>query len=134
MPIYNIECKTCKRVEYGIVRDLEDFRPFDKCCGKPMELFRAIYGHVDTTESKRSRNLHAPAIISDIKPYKSQVTGEMVSSRSRHNEILKERNLIEVGNETEYLVNNSRRNREERIKKDATERKQQIADIVNAKT
>jgi hypothetical protein len=46
---------------------------------------------------------NAPTVMGDIQPYQSMVTGEMVTSRSRHRAILKEHNCIEVGNETKYL-------------------------------
>lgn len=42
-------------------------------------------------------------VMGDLKPHQSMVTGEVVSSRSRHREILRQHNLIEVGNETSYL-------------------------------
>lgn len=42
-------------------------------------------------------------VMGDIQPYKSQLTGEMVESRSRHRALLKAHNCIEVGNETKYL-------------------------------
>jgi hypothetical protein len=35
----------------------------------------------------------------DIQPYKSMVTGEEITSRSRHRAHLKEHNRIEIGNE-----------------------------------
>jgi hypothetical protein len=38
-------------------------------------------------------------IIADIQPYKSQITGEIIHSRSRHRNHLKDHNCIEVGNE-----------------------------------
>lgn len=38
-------------------------------------------------------------VMSDIQPYQSMVTGEMVTSRSRHRQHLKEHGCIEVGNE-----------------------------------
>ena len=40
-----------------------------------------------------------PLIMPDIKPYKSMVTGEMITSRSRHREHLRQHGVIEVGNE-----------------------------------
>lgn len=40
-----------------------------------------------------------PYIFGDISPYKSPVTREPITSRSRHREHLKETNCIEVGNE-----------------------------------
>ena len=36
----------------------------------------------------------------DIKPYKSMLTGEIVNSRSRHREHLRERGYVEVGNDS----------------------------------
>lgn len=42
-------------------------------------------------------------VMGDIQPYKSQLTGEMVESRSRHRALLRAHNCIEVGNETKYL-------------------------------
>jgi hypothetical protein len=35
----------------------------------------------------------------DIQPYKSSVTGELIQSRSKHREHLRQHNLVEVGNE-----------------------------------
>lgn len=43
-------------------------------------------------------------IMSDIKPYRSMVTGEMIEGRAQHREHLKKHGLIEVGNETKYLT------------------------------
>ena len=43
-------------------------------------------------------------VMSDIQPYKSMATGEMITSRSSHREHLKKHNLIEIGNETKYLT------------------------------
>lgn len=41
----------------------------------------------------------APMIMRDIDPYKSMITGEMITSRSRHRDHLRQHNCIEVGNE-----------------------------------
>lgn len=38
-------------------------------------------------------------IITDIQPYKSIATGEVINSRSQHREMLKRHNLVELGNE-----------------------------------
>jgi hypothetical protein len=43
-------------------------------------------------------------VMPDIQPYKSMVTGEMITSRSRHREHLKMHNVIEIGNEDKYLA------------------------------
>ena len=42
-------------------------------------------------------------VMGDIQPYRSMVTGEMITSRSGHREHLKAHQLVEVGNETKYL-------------------------------
>jgi hypothetical protein len=47
----------------------------------------------------------AHMIMPDIAPYKSMVTGEMITSRSVHKQHLKRHGLVEVGNETKYLEN-----------------------------
>jgi hypothetical protein len=41
----------------------------------------------------------ATRIMSDISPYQSVITGEMITSRSKHREHLKRHDCIEVGNE-----------------------------------
>ena len=41
----------------------------------------------------------AHEVMPDIKPYKSMITGEVISSRSKHREHLKRHGCIEVGNE-----------------------------------
>ncbi len=38
-------------------------------------------------------------IMPDIKPYKSMITGEEISSRSKHRNHLRQHNCIEIGNE-----------------------------------
>ena len=40
-----------------------------------------------------------PSITPDIKPYKSMITGEMITGRSQHREHLKRHGVQEVGNE-----------------------------------
>lgn len=47
--------------------------------------------------------VNAPMVMGDIQPYRSQLDGSIVSSRSRHRELLKAHGCIEVGNETKYL-------------------------------
>lgn len=50
--------------------------------------------------------MSAPLIMPDIAPYKSMITGEMINSRSKHREHLKQHDCMEVGNETAYMVKN----------------------------
>ncbi len=45
----------------------------------------------------------APMVMPDIHPYKSMVTGEVITSRSSHRDHLKAHKLVEVGNETKHL-------------------------------
>ena len=42
----------------------------------------------------------SPDVMPDIQPYQSMLTGELITSRSRHREHLKERNAIELGNDS----------------------------------
>lgn len=50
------------------------------------------YGH----ETERP----TPAVLPDIAPYKSMVTGEVIESRSKHREHLKRHGYEEVGNDS----------------------------------
>lgn len=86
MPIYAMQCGECSRTEdiYRSVKGMNDDLP--ECCGNPMH-----------------RRIVAPFVATDIQPYKSMVTGEMINSRSQHRSHLKQHGLIEVGNETKHL-------------------------------
>lgn len=69
---------------------------------------RWIY-HADGSVTEVNGDYEAPQrlsamVMGDIQPYKSQVTGEMITSRSQHRDHLKAHKLIEVGNETKYLA------------------------------
>lgn len=86
MPIYAMQCSSCGREEdiYRSIREMDTDLP--ECCGEPMH-----------------RRVVAPMVAADIQPYKSMVTGEMITSRSQHRSHLKQHGLVEVGNETKYL-------------------------------
>jgi len=43
----------------------------------------------------------SPQLVMDIAPYEHPITGEMVTSRRQHKELLKRHGCIEVGNEKE---------------------------------
>lgn len=45
----------------------------------------------------------APMVIGDIAPYRSQVTGEMITSRSQHREHLKAHDCVEIGDQMHHL-------------------------------
>ena len=85
MPIYRILCPHCE-AEQDIYRAFKDYDDLPECCGQKMQ-----------------RKVTAPYVAADIQPYRSMVTGEMVTSRTRHRSILREHKLVEVGNETKYL-------------------------------
>lgn len=85
MPIYHIGCRVCEREE-DIFRSFRDFDDLPDCCGQKMH------------------RIPCPAMVTnDIQPYLSMVTGEEITSRSRHREHLRDHNCIEVGNETHHL-------------------------------
>ena len=44
-----------------------------------------------------------PMIIDDITPYRSQVTGEMITSRSQHREHLRLHGCVEIGDQVHHL-------------------------------
>lgn len=50
-----------------------------------------------------------PTVMPDIKPYQSMITGEIITSRSKHREHLREHGCVEIGNEalktTQYYQN-----------------------------
>ena len=50
-------------------------------------------------DSNRPKEVDAPYVFGDIEEHRNMATGEMVSTRSRHRQILREHNLEEFGNE-----------------------------------
>lgn len=81
MPIYLIRCPHCEaqREVYRSFREMDDL---PECCGVPME-----------------RVICPSMVMADIQPYQSMITGEYITSRSRHRDHLRAHNCIEVGNE-----------------------------------
>ena len=53
---------------------------------------------VETTRARVSTA--TPEIMPDIQPYQSMVTGEIITSRSKHRQHLKDHGMIEVGNDS----------------------------------
>lgn len=82
MPLYVVRCEKCGE-ETEIIRSLANYDDLPSHCGEKMR-----------------RVIVAPAVIADIQPYKSMITGEMITSRSKHRTHLKEHGCTEVGNET----------------------------------
>ncbi len=69
----------------------------------------------------------APMVMPDIQPYKSMQTGEMITSRSKHREHLRQHGLVEIGNEVNYHLKNRR------PPDDRESRKRAIASVLAAK-
>jgi hypothetical protein len=65
-------------------------------------------------------------ILDDIAPYKSMITGEMISSRSKHNAHLRQHNMVETANEQKYIA----KRRENIQLEQKKQRREQIIDIV----
>lgn len=85
MPIYTVKCNQCGKQD-DIFRKLSEFDNLPECCGE-----------------KTQRVICAPMVMADIQPYRSQIDGTYITSRSQHRKHLKAHNCIEVGNETKYL-------------------------------
>lgn len=62
--------------------------------GMPKSEYLRKYGGME----KRS-DIATPMIVRDIEPYKSVATGEQITSRSQHREMLRSNGLVEVGND-----------------------------------
>lgn len=82
MPIYAMGCNACNHTAdiYRSIAKMNDDLP--TCCGAPMQ-----------------RRVTAAMVATDIQPYRSQITGEIIASRSQHRSHLKQHGMIEVGNE-----------------------------------
>jgi len=81
MPVYAVYCEACGS-EQDIYRTVSERCNTPECCGQKMRI-----------------KICAPAIISDIQPYKSMKTGEMITSRSAHKDHLRHHGLVEVGDQ-----------------------------------
>jgi hypothetical protein len=67
-------------------------------------------GHWVPIEQWRAEQIDAgPMVIPDISPYQSMITGEEITSRSKHREHLREHGCVEIGNDAlksmEYYQN-----------------------------
>ena len=51
-------------------------------------------------ETTKTRGVSGPIIMPDIHPYQSMVTGETITSRSKHRQHLKDHGMMEVGNDS----------------------------------
>ena len=82
MPLYDVKCNKCGKVE-EIFRTVSEYKNRPECCGEMM-----------------SARLTPTNIAADIAPYQSMIDGSMITSRSQHRRHLKSNNCIEVGNES----------------------------------
>ena len=74
----------------------EDWRGDDPWRLREDEFGRSYWLNTTTGEIERPRGSY---VTSDIQPYRSMMTGEMITSKSQHREHLKRHDCIEVGNE-----------------------------------
>lgn len=82
MPIYAMKCDKCGN-ETDIYRTISAYNDdLPVCCDETMR-----------------RKITAPHVLVDIQPYRSMITGEMITSRSQHRDHLKDHGMIEMGNE-----------------------------------
>jgi hypothetical protein len=81
MPLYATKCPVCQKKE-DIFLTLARYNDLPQCCGVTVE-----------------RIITAPHVVADIQPYKSMITGEMITSRSQHRSHLKQHGMVEVGDE-----------------------------------
>ena len=82
MPMYEFKCPECEAYIDKFL-PLSDYLNVPECCDRPMD-----------------RLLSAPAaIIQDNTCYRSQLNGQMITSRRQHRMHLKDHGCIEVGNE-----------------------------------
>lgn len=82
---------------------------------------------IPADEYTARRDPTAPYILPDIQPYQSMQTGEMITSRSRHREHLKQHGLVEIGNEISAAMTKSK------PKDNREERRRVIAEVLSAR-
>lgn len=130
MPIYRYKCSVCdhEQDEYRSVAERDRFPTCAADCD-PEDLGEDEEDMQWTCKGEMRRIVAAPMVITDMQPYKSMVTGEMITSRSQHRAHLKAHNCIEIGNETNYLKPKEKIDLTPESKK---ARKQKIIDQVNA--
>lgn len=109
MPVYEIQCTKCGKHE-DVYRRIADYDDLPDCCGEKMQ-----------------RCLSAPSVIPDIQPYKSMATGEMITSRSQHRNHLKERGLVEIGDQHESHTKQIEQRKQEKEKAESKKLRQEIA-------
>jgi hypothetical protein len=81
MPIYRARCDVCG-AEQDVFRSVANYDDLPHCCGQKM-----------------GRRIMPAMVAADIQPYRSMITGEMITSRSKHRTHLRDHGCIEIGNE-----------------------------------
>lgn len=110
MPVYEYQCAVCgsNKDQFAKVEERDFNKP--KCCGNLMH-----------------RVVTAPSVIPDIQPHKNMATGEIVTSRSRHRQILKERGLVEIGDQHHAIQREKEQRKKEQEKKESIKLRQEIS-------
>lgn len=74
------------------------------------------------------RVLSAPAVLGDqIKPYVSQANGQMITSRSQHKQHLRQRGLVEIGDQHHAQVRHIEQTKKAAEKKEKIALRQEVA-------
>lgn len=68
---------------------------------------RKSYVQINGTLYERGHEpvAEGPMIVDDIKPYVSQITGEIIDSRAKHREHLKIHDCVEIGDQVAPMLN-----------------------------
>lgn len=88
---------------------------------------------IPAEEYYSSPTVEAPRVLGDIQPYKSMITGEMITSRSKHREHLRQHGMIEVGNEVNYMMKNHENSRKREQQESFKRLKETVIRNVNEK-
>ncbi len=110
MPVYEYECGCCgkHKDQFAKVEERDINKP--KCCGNEME-----------------RKISAPAVQAEFAPYRSQVTGKMIESRTQHRNMLKATGCVEIGDQHHAHQKQIEQRKKEQEKKEAKALRQEIA-------
>lgn len=117
MPVYEYECGYCgkHKDQFAKVEERDFNKP--KCCGH--EMYRVVT---------------AASVMPDIQPHRNMLTGEIVESRSRHRQILKEHGLVEIGDQHHAHQRQIEQRKKEQEKKEAQALRQEIAARIDSIT
>lgn len=86
----------------GDKRRPEDLKSFD-------EGFERIFRNQvpkqkqEKTVAPKQETTKNITLMPDIQPYQSMITGEIITSRSKHRQHLKDHNMVEVGNDSSIM-------------------------------